>query len=515
MGLDMKKTGIPRLLVASAMALALVGCWTTAKKEKKKQIGVGSGDSNLSYTWQGFPQPVESPKDAEILVEKMVPKSVRPNQKFRIHISVRNNANYDINDVKVTEQRPDGFKFVKAVPEPSARETALVWNLGRVQAKTKRDIYITGVATKIGTVRYSGETTLTFKVATDDNFASTVHVIQPNLKFFVSAPKTALIETKVPVKLTFKNVGQASVIGAKLVHTLPPGLLTYEGKSRIEREIGNLKPGKVKSIDLDLKGVKTGKYSLALRVEAEEGISATGKMDITITKPVLKITGKAPKKRFVGNPSPYTIKVNNIGDAPADNLVVTLTLPNGVALKSASEGGKISGGKVVWNISTLRPGATKTVSAMTVVKQIMVARAEATAVAKAADKVTAVMQTDVAGIAGLLTTVVDEDPVPVGETTTYTIIANNTGSLDSTDIVIKCELPPELEFVSCAGATKGKAAGNKVVFEALPALAPHSVAKWYVTAKAVKPGDVQFKTMAKSAQLERDVDIFESTHLYK
>jgi len=515
MGLDMKKTGIPRLLAVSLMAVALVGCWTTKKKVKKSSTGLGGANSSLSYTWQGFPQPVESPKDAEILVEKTVPKSVRPHQKFKVHISVKNNANYAINSVEVTEQRPDGFKFIKAVPEPNARETALVWNLGTIRKGERRDIYITGMATKVGTIRYSGETSLTFHVATDDNFASTVHVIQPNLKFTVSAPRMALIETKIPVQLKFKNIGKAPVIGAKLVHTLPPGLLTYEGKSKVEQEIGDLAPGVQKVYSLNLKGVKTGHYAPKLRVEAEEGISATGTLDITITKPELVITGKAPTKRFVGNPSPYTITVKNKGDASADNLAITLSLPNGVALKSAREGGKILGGKVVWNIPSLKPGATKTVSAMTVVKRIMVARAEATAVAKAADKVTAVMQTDVAGIAGLLTTVKDEDPVPVGDNTTYTIIATNTGSLDSTEVVINCELPPELEFVSCAGATKGKLVNGKVVFEPLPALSPQSTAKWYVTAKAVKPGDIQFKTSARSAQLERDVKISESTHLYK
>jgi len=94
-------------------------------------------------------------------------------------------------------------------------------------------------------------------------------------------------------------------------------------------------------------------------------------------------------------------------------------------------------------------------------------------------------------------------------------IATNTGSLDSTEVIINCELPPELEFVSCAGATKGKLVNGKVVFEPLPALSPQSTAKWYVTAKAVKPGDIQFKTSARSAQLERDVKISESTHLYK
>jgi hypothetical protein len=67
----------------------------------------------------------------------------------------------------------------------------------------KKQIIITGKPSKTGTVRYSGETTLNFKVATDSDFASTVNVIEPNLGFDLEAPKSALVEQKIPVKLEF------------------------------------------------------------------------------------------------------------------------------------------------------------------------------------------------------------------------------------------------------------------------------------------------------------------------
>ena len=520
MGPDSNKTGLPRLLITSIVALALAGCWTQSKKEHGKVAGSAGGDTNMSYIWRGFPQPVDSPRDAEILVEKMVPKSVRPLQTFKFRITIRNNAKYAIDDVTVTEKRPAGFRYVKAVPAPTSRETALVWNLGRLGPREKREIVVTGkpANSTVGIIRYSGETSLKFRVATDSDFASTVHVIQPNLQFLASAPKAALIGTRIPMKLNFKNVGEASVVNAKLVYTLPKGLLTYEGKSRIEKAIGTLAPNATRNFAIDLKGVAVTKdhpYNLVMRAVADEGVSAEAKVSLTITKPVLTLKGRIPRTRFVGNAGAYVMTVTNTGTAPADNLVVKLSLPSGVALKSADEGGRAVGGKVVWKLPSLKPGASKKVVAKVIFKEITMAHAEVEAVAKAANRVTTAMNTDVKGIAGLLTTVVDEDPVPVGDTTTYTIIADNTGSLDATDIVIKCTLPKELKFVSCSGATKGKAADGTVVFESLPALSPHEKAKWFVVAKAITPGDIRFKTTVRSAQLDRDIDIFESTHLYK
>ncbi len=476
----------------------------------------------MSYVWRGFPQPVDSPQDAEILVEKMVPKSVRPLQTFKFRITVRNNAKYAIDDVVVTEKRPAGFRYVKAVPAPASRETALVWNLGRMGPREKREIVVTGKPANatVGIIRYSGETSLKFKVATDSDFASTVHVIQPSLKFMVSAPETALIGMRIPMKLTFKNVGEAPVVNARLVYTLPKGLLTYEGKSRIEKGIGTLAPNATRGFTIDLKGVAVSEkgqpYVLVMRAVADEGVSAEAKASLSITKPVLTLKGKIPgKQHFVGNAGAYILTVSNTGTAPADDLVVRLSLPAGVALKSADEGGRSMGKKVVWRLPSLIPGASKKVIAKVIFKEITMAHAEAEAEAKAADKVSTAMNADIKGIAGLLTTVVDEDPVPIGDTTTYTIIADNTGSLDSTDIVIKCKLPKQLQFVSCSGATKGKESGGMIVFEPLPALSPHERAKWFVVAKAVEAGDIRFKTTVRSAQLNRDVDIIESTHLYK
>jgi uncharacterized repeat protein (TIGR01451 family) len=507
------------LLLTAALVLALfAGC---AGDGEKTGTGPGGGTTTegmpgTSYSWRGFPLPVKSPQDAEILVEKLVPKSVRPHQKFTFKILIRNNAAYKINKVTITEEMPKGFTFIKAIPVPMTRETALKWDLGTLNPGEKKQILITGKPSKIGTVRYSGETVLNFKVATDSDFASTVNVIEPNLAFKLKAPKSALINQQIPVRIEFVNRGEAEVIAAKLVHTLPKGLLTYEGKSKIEKEIGNLPPGAKKTYKLNLKGIATGSYKTTMTAVAEEGITASATLNIDITKPVLSIVGKAPKKRFVGNKSPYTLTVKNTGNATAENLAVKLVLPQGIILKSANEGGNKAGRVVTWNIKSLRPGESKKVTAMTVVKKIMVARAVATAKATAADQVETAMITDIAGIAGILSTLVDtNDPVPLGENEIYVITANNTGSLDATKIVVKCVLPDSMEFVKSTGATKGSLDGNVLTFEPLPALEPQAEAQWKVIVKALKPGDVRFKTSVESEQLDRPVNLIESTHFYK
>ena len=74
-----------------------------------------------------------------------------------------------------------------------------------------------------------------------------------------------------------------------------------------------------------------------------------------------------------------------------------------------------------------------------------------------------------------------------------------------------------MEYIESVGATKcsiGKD-GRTLVFDPLPSVTPGSTATWTVKVKAVKPGDVRFKVSVESDQLDRPVELFESTHFYK
>ena len=502
-------------IVTALLVVSLAGCWGGPDKKQEDELAAG-GPARPGYSWRGFPQPARSPGEAQILVEKEVPTSVRPNRRFNFTITVTNNAAYGINKVTITEEIPKGFKFVKSMPPPLARETALKWDLGALSPGKKKQIVITGMPTRIGTIRYTGETMLNFKVATDSNFASTVNVIEPKLAFTIEAPRSALLGEQITTKLKFKNIGNDTVLGAKLVHTLPKGLLTYSGKSKIEQFIGDMAPGAAKDFSLYLKGTATGDYTTTMVAMAKEDVSASATMNISITKPVLAITGKAPTKRFVGNKSPYSITVTNKGNAPAKETVVKLVLPAGVGIQSANEGGVAAGNTVVWKIASLLPGDSKKVRAMTICKRIMKARAVASATAKAAERVETAMLTDIGGIAGLLTTLIDvTDPVPVGDDVTYVVTSKNTGSLDATKVKITCTLSNSMKYIESVGATKGTLDGDKLTFEALPSITPGATATWTIKLKAVKPGDVRFQVSVESDQLDRPVDLIESTHFYK
>ena len=507
-----KKNSWWLLAITVAFIVGVVGC---SSKPKPEPVVV-KRPTNVSYAWLGFPQPCPTPQDAKILIEKRTPKVVKPGQTVDVKISLKNNEDYTIDKLSLEESVPAGFKTRSITPKPTrSGDGVYQWDIENIKPGQSKDITITGIIGKTGTVRYSGNTTLNFEVMGKPEGDTVVSVVSPDLGLELEAPEIAVIGQKIPVVFTVKNTGTAEVKGAKIVHTLPPGLLTYVGRSKIEVDAEDLAPDESKQFGYYLKGVEKGQYKATFTVVAKDGLSASASLNLKITVPELNIQLDAPKKRFVGDFISYKIDVKNTGDSPAENPEVVLVLPDSVALSSVNENGSVSQNKVVWNVESIHPGQSKTFIAKVVAKKISTARAVASIQLNSAEKEAAVT-TDIAGISALLCKLIDKnDPVPVGENEIYELTATNQGSLPATKIQLTCYLEDSMQYVKSSGATKGSLNGNVLTFEQLPMLEPRADAKWRIEVKAVKAGDVRFKAEVISDQLSRPVELIEPTHFYE
>ncbi|MGD9695174.1 MAG: hypothetical protein AB7V42_05880 [Thermoleophilia bacterium] len=86
-------------------------------------------------------------------------------------------------------------------------------------------------------------------------------------------------------------------------------------------------------------------------------------VEITQTpKPALTIGKKAPARQVAGSAVKYTITVRNSGKATARNVVVTDTIPSGMAYLRSSRAPASTGKKVTWKITSLAPGKSVTIN---------------------------------------------------------------------------------------------------------------------------------------------------------
>ena len=463
--------------------------------------------------WGNGPKEIYQPdvfsSSGVIRLDRKVPAEIRLNEPFTYEIKVTNMMDTAVTDLVLTEQLAGNYKYQSSMPSAKVEGNTLVWTMSKLKKKSSGIVKITGMATEVQGLTHCA--TVTFKLSSCAN----IKVVEPKLQLRKTAPAEVLVCEPINIQLIVSNNGTGTTDNVKIVDTLPQGLTTTEGKREIVINAGTLTAGQSKKFNATLRAEKTGQY-INKAVATAGKLTADASTTTVVKQPVLTITKSAPEKRYLGRNIIYDITVANTGDAPASQLVVEDVVPAKTRFVSATNNGKLSAGKVVWNLGTLNINEKRTVSMTVMPASIGTVRNTATAVAVCAEDVMSWASTDIAGIPAILLEVVDiDDPVEVGGQTTYVIVATNQGSAPGTNIKIECMLEDTMQYVSSSGATRGSAVDGKVTFAPLAKLAPQAKAEWRVVVKAVKAGDVRFKLTMNTDQLDRPVEETEATHLYE
>ena len=469
---------------------------------KPKAVGE-CGEYEVS---RGYP----SSGSAVVRLDKIMPKEVQLNAPFTYSMKVTNVSEHLVGDVVVTENIPGGFTFSSASPQAGTLDGKLVWRLGSIDAKASKSISVTGRATGTDCLKYCA--TVTYVIPT----CASVKVVQAQLKLEKTAPSAVLLCEPIPVTFRVTNGGTGSASNVQIVDTLPAGLKTSDGKTRLAFNAGTLGPGQSKQFKATLKASKTGRYVNRASASSGSGLKAEATTTTVVRQPILAITKTGPERQYLGRAVAYKITVKNNGDAAATDTVLEDILPSGIESVKATSGGRLSGSKVVWQLGTIAPKSDKTVSVSYTPTAAGTLRNTATVKATCAESVRASASTSLAGIPAILLEVIDiDDPVEIGGSTTYVIIATNQGSAPGTNIKIVCTLEDNEQYVSSSGATNGTARQGTITFAPLRTLAPKEKATWRVVVKAVKAGDVRFKVSMTTDELGRPVEETEATHLYQ
>ncbi|MBT3201443.1 MAG: DUF11 domain-containing protein [Phycisphaerales bacterium] len=447
-------------------------------------------------------------------ITKTAPATAVIGESFVYPIRVTNPAKVAANNVVLTDVLPAGIAYVSSAPKATVDGQKLTWALGTLAGGAAKSVAVTVKGTRTGTFVNVAN------VVADDGLQAKAQaptrIIQPALVMTKTAPATALLCDPIPFTITVKNTGDAPAKNVVVTDQFPAGLTGLNGGTKAEFSLGTIQPGQSKARKITMKASKVGTYSNAATATGDGGLKATASSKTIVRVPVLAVTKSAPKVRYVGRAVKYTITVTNNGDAAAKNTVLVETLPVKAAFVSASNGGKLAGGKLTWQLGSLAPKASATVTVALKATSLGDLRSYSTATAYCS-KASAESSTIVRGIPAILLECVDiEDPIEVGSKETYIITVTNQGSADGTNIVIKCTLPAEQDFVSAAADTKTKAtaAGKVITFAPLKTLAPKAKAVYRVVTKGVKAGDTRFKVSLTSDQMTSPAEETESTHIF-
>jgi uncharacterized repeat protein (TIGR01451 family) len=255
-------------------------------------------------------------------------------------------------------------------------------------------------------------------------------------------------------------------------------------------------------------------------VTSDDGARARASAKIHVMVPKLESSVIGPPEALIGKKTTYTVRVKNAGELPLENVMLTYVVPDGFRLTTTDANPVVQATYSEPVLGALQPGESKDVSVCLRPTRTGTATFNATVTASRDTKAVADCRTVVEGIPAMRMEVADlDDPVEKGGETTYEIRVTNTGSKADENVMVACDLPPQLEYVWASGPVKpitkpGGARVGRVEFEPLAELAPKTEAVYRLKVKAVEAGDVRVKAVLTSKYLTAPVSKEESTRVY-
>eukprot|EP00775_Hariotina_reticulata_P008269 gene8269-8457_t len=408
-------------------------------------INVGPGLTITGVTQGPGSPPVASPPDVGISRDP-INLTVPQGQTVNYTITVTNVGSGPATNVVINETLPPGLQFAGGynAPPGTYRPSAVVSATGDATPGNNGPV----------------------------NSTITVTPVNPDVGITSTpGPLTSTVGSPVSFNITVTNTGQAPATNVTVTETLPPGLIFPPGWTA---PAGCSTSGQVLTCN-------PGTIPVGVTVN----IPVQRASDVVITK--LPTNGSV----LVNQPFSYNITLTNIGQAPATNVTMVETLPNGLAFTGPPPQGCVVSGQTLTCTpsSPINPGSVVTYPVQVQPSQPGTFITSATVTADgdvnqanngpANNSITAVLLiTDLA-----ISITPPTSPVLIGQPVPITITVVNVGNATSGNGTITIPLPLSVPINPTSVPPGGNITYTLVI-------TPNAAGNFTATANSTTPGDV-------------------------
>lgn len=411
----------------------------------------------------------------------------------------------DVCDVVVTTHLPDGVSYMRSQPEALVEGSKLTWNIGSM---SKGECIAAKVWVKC---ECEGELCACFcATATPVRFCSLL-CAKPILTCEKCGPEQVCPGDPINYSITVSNRGSCNAEDVVVTDNLPDGVEHSSCLRTLTFKLGTLAPCESKTVNICTTAVKRGKVCNTAVVTACNADSSSCQWCTCICCCDVDLVKTGPKEVAIGKNADYQIVVTNTGDLPLTEVVITDTAPGSTSIVSAN-GATVNGNQAVWRIRELKPNekATMALTLTTCVPGCFANRAGVTTCqgCKATDEISTRWRGRPAFCVQFCDT---EDPICIGEHTSYIFTVTNQGSESDDNVVVTFRFPKEIKPLSATGDTPGSISGQTVTFAPFNNIRPRQSISFRVDAEAMESGDARVTAEVSSDTIKTPIVQQEST----
>ena len=445
------------------------------------------------------------------------PRSILVGREATYKVTLENTSNTLASELSTEISVPEWAELVDAMStsgvversDQGASASVLEWKLSELaprssQALRLRLIPRTGRPLQLG-VRWS---------QAPAESQAIVEVQEPKLEIAISGPQEVRYGKPQRYRLTLRNPGSGLTEQVSL-RLVPPG---GDPQAATTQKIGDLKPGEVRDIDLELTAREAGELLIQADAIADGGLKAHATKSVLCRKPELSVDWRGPDKKYAGTVAAYYFRIQNPGTATTEPVDMSVKLPVGAEFVSASEGYSINTttGVVSWQLAGIDVKE----------EQFMQLRCKIDRAGKNDFEVRAktgdgelsdskVFHTEVVALADLKLEVTDpQGPLPLGELVVYEIRVRNRGTTHAEDINVVGLFSEGIDPTTVEGAQFTLRDG-RVSFHPIKSLPAGREILLRIHAKASQVGTHIFRTEVVCPKLDIKLAVEETTRFFQ
>jgi uncharacterized repeat protein (TIGR01451 family) len=456
-------------------------------------------------------QQLEGSQSPSLAIEKTAPAEIQVGKPVTFTIKVRNTGSVVAHGVEIHDEIPQGTQLVSTKP-PAAQPVAgqIVWSLGTMKPGEDATVQIQllpvaeGEIGSLATVHFRAEASVRTRAT------------RPALALQVTLPQKVMIGADLTMRIRVSNPGSGVATGIVLTENVPAELKHVAG-SELELEVGTLKPGEGRDLELTLNAAQAGRVVNLLAARGDANLRAEDRSELEVLAPGLKLALTAPKRRYLERKATFAIAVSNPGTAAAKDIELVATLPKGMKFVEANNLGAYdrATNSVHWSLEELPAQESGEVSLTALPLEPGELKMQVRGTARQGLSDTVEDNVIVEGLAAIMFELLDvQDPVEVNGQATYEIHLVNQGSKAASNVRIVALLPPEMRPLGANGPVRFSIDGQRVLFEPLNQLAPKADTTYTIKAQALQAGDSRVRVQLMSDEIRTPITKEESTRVF-